>query len=59
MLEIVGTYAYIPTNIEAIKKEASMNHDASFAFVARTVDGAEILKWFVLTISTINTCHQE
>ncbi|EYB81712.1 hypothetical protein Y032_0375g228 [Ancylostoma ceylanicum] len=25
-----------------------MNHDASFAFVARTEDGAEILKWYVL-----------
>ncbi|KAL6736236.1 hypothetical protein Aduo_006613 [Ancylostoma duodenale] len=43
-----GTYQYIPTNIEAIKTKASMNHDASFAFVARTEDGVEILKWYVL-----------
>ncbi|EYB92492.1 hypothetical protein Y032_0193g1395 [Ancylostoma ceylanicum] len=43
-----GMYAFFPTNIEAIKKRESMSHDANFAFIVRTSDGLEILKWYVM-----------
>ncbi|VDM66371.1 unnamed protein product, partial [Strongylus vulgaris] len=41
-------YAYIPTNIGAIQKNLSLNHDASFAFIVRTADALELLKWLLL-----------
>ncbi|KIH56824.1 hypothetical protein ANCDUO_12992 [Ancylostoma duodenale] len=41
-------YAFIPTNIEAIKKKECMNHDANFAFIVKTSDGVEIVKWYVM-----------
>ncbi|CAJ0598182.1 unnamed protein product [Cylicocyclus nassatus] len=43
-----GMYKYIPTDIEAIKTNASMNHDAGFQFIVATADAHEILKWYVL-----------
>ncbi|RCN33734.1 hypothetical protein ANCCAN_20437 [Ancylostoma caninum] len=41
-------YLFIPTDIEAIKKKESMNHDANFAFIVKTSDGVEIVKWYVM-----------
>ncbi|CAJ0605398.1 unnamed protein product [Cylicocyclus nassatus] len=41
-----GMYSYIPTDIDKIK--ATQNLDANFAFVVRTADALEILKWYVL-----------
>ncbi|KAL6736497.1 hypothetical protein Aduo_006843 [Ancylostoma duodenale] len=43
-----GMYKYIPTNIDAIKKNQSANHDANFAFIVKTPDSVEILKWYVM-----------
>ncbi|CAJ0598157.1 unnamed protein product [Cylicocyclus nassatus] len=43
-----GMYSYIPTDIEAIKKNESMNYDANFQFIVKTTDALEILKWYVL-----------
>ncbi|EYB92488.1 hypothetical protein Y032_0193g1394 [Ancylostoma ceylanicum] len=42
------TYEYIPTNKDAIKKQQSANHDANFAFIVKTTDAVEIVKWYVM-----------
>ncbi|KAL6735736.1 hypothetical protein Aduo_006149 [Ancylostoma duodenale] len=42
-----GVYTYIPTDIEMLRNK-SENHDAGFAFVAKTTTSIEILKWYVL-----------
>ncbi|KAL6735735.1 hypothetical protein Aduo_006148 [Ancylostoma duodenale] len=42
-----GVYTYIPTDVEMLKNK-SENHDAGFAFVAKTTESMEILKWYVL-----------
>ncbi|KHJ93649.1 hypothetical protein OESDEN_06436 [Oesophagostomum dentatum] len=41
-------YAYIPTDIEAIKDESCLSLQAGFAFIVRTLEAKEILKWYVL-----------
>ncbi|CAJ0605399.1 unnamed protein product [Cylicocyclus nassatus] len=43
---LVWMYSYIPTDIGKIK--ATENLDANFAFVVRTADALELLKWYVL-----------
>ncbi|WKY07453.1 hypothetical protein Q1695_007141 [Nippostrongylus brasiliensis] len=43
-----GVYKFIPTEIESLKTNTCMNHDAGFVFAVRTPDALEILTWYVL-----------
>ncbi|CAJ0591932.1 unnamed protein product [Cylicocyclus nassatus] len=43
-----GMYKYIPTDIDAIKKKSAMVYNAGFAFIVRTAEAIELLKWYVL-----------
>ncbi|KAK6036294.1 hypothetical protein COOONC_26201, partial [Cooperia oncophora] len=43
-----GVYEYIPTLLPHLKQKSCENHDAGFAFVVRTKDAINILKWYVL-----------
>ncbi|KAK5968908.1 hypothetical protein GCK32_008122 [Trichostrongylus colubriformis] len=43
-----GVYEYIPTLLSYLKQKSCENHDAGFAFVVRTEDALNILKWYVL-----------
>uniref|UniRef100_A0A7I4YV69 Uncharacterized protein n=1 Tax=Haemonchus contortus TaxID=6289 RepID=A0A7I4YV69_HAECO len=43
-----GVYEYIPTMLDYLKQRSCENHDAGFAFVVRTKDAINILKWYVL-----------
>ncbi|VDM65277.1 unnamed protein product [Strongylus vulgaris] len=39
-------YSYLPTDIEALKTERC--YDAAFAFIAKTVEASELMRWYVL-----------
>ncbi|KHJ93648.1 hypothetical protein OESDEN_06435 [Oesophagostomum dentatum] len=45
---VLGTYDYIPTDIEALKEGRCSNLQANFIFVVRTTDAVDILRWYVL-----------
>ncbi|KAJ1364117.1 hypothetical protein KIN20_024134 [Parelaphostrongylus tenuis] len=43
-----GVYDFIPTLPERLRSKSCLNYDAGFAFVVRTSDSINILKWYVL-----------
>lgn len=43
-----GVYDYIPTLLEYIKQSSCENQDANFAYIVRTQDAINTLKWLVL-----------
>uniref|UniRef100_A0A7I4YNZ1 Glycoprotein 3-alpha-L-fucosyltransferase A-like n=1 Tax=Haemonchus contortus TaxID=6289 RepID=A0A7I4YNZ1_HAECO len=43
-----GVYDYIPTLFPYLKQNTCVNHDAGFAFIVRSADSMNILKWYVL-----------
>ncbi|KAK6058119.1 hypothetical protein COOONC_04315 [Cooperia oncophora] len=43
-----GVYKYFPTVFDNLKSTSCENYDANFAFIVRTKDTVDILRWLVL-----------